>query len=170
MEIAVTAQAAETVYWFYALTSLTRILAYIPQFWLARRCAGGGANAAPMFIWGSATVSHFAAMLYALLVAGDVGFAAIGAGNMIGCVAIAWAACRRRTAGDEGRARKTIGRAASRMRSAVPVWPWRASTAPTTPPAVGRPAEAASPSRAGVLTKAVERAVRWRSQRLPAGA
>jgi len=170
MEIAVTAQAAEAVYWFYCLTSLMRILAYVPQFCLARRCAGGGANAVSMFIWGSATVSHLAATIYALLVAGDLGFAAIGAGNMIGCVAIAWAACRRRAASDTGRARQTTGRAASRMRSAVPAWPWQASTARTTPPAVGRLGEAASPSRAGVLTKAVERAVRWRSQRLPAGA
>jgi len=169
MEIAVTAQAAEAVYWFYALTSLTRIVAYMPQVWLTR-CRAGNANAMSMFIWGSATVSHFAAAIYALLVAGDLGFAVIGAGNMIGCIAIAWATCRRSTAGDIRGLGQPQGGAASRMRSAFPAWPWPASTARTTPPAADRPMEAASPSRAGVLTKAFERAVRWRSQRLPAGA
>ena len=95
MDFSSTTQAAEAIGWFYALSSASRIAAYAPQVALIRRCPEG-ARSVSLITWGSATLSHLAALAYGLLIVNDLGVAAIGAGNLIGCAAILGAARQRR--------------------------------------------------------------------------
>ena len=66
-----------------------------PQVALIRRCPDG-ARSVSLITWGSATLSHLAALAYGLLIVNDLGVAAIGAGNLIGSAAILGAARQRR--------------------------------------------------------------------------
>lgn len=123
MGIPMTAQAVEALYWFYAFTSLTRLLAYVPQVLLLTRSSEAAASAS-MLTWASSTVSHFAAATYAVLVVADFSVAAIAAGYMIGSAAVVRVAVRHTPA--------------SRTRSADLACRLRASTGRRAPLAGGR--------------------------------
>lgn len=155
MDIVISSEAAQAIGWFYAATSLVRVAAYAPQVWLVSRCIEG-ARSVSLLTWGSAALSHLAATLYGMLVAGDSCFTAIGIGNLAGSVAIVWIAGVQRTA--------------NRRRSAAPAYLWLASTRPTVPPAIAPAAAAPDPIRPADPTTAGGTAGRWQCQGLSAAA
>jgi len=155
MDIAVTTEAAQAIGWFYAATSLSRVLAYAPQVWLVWRCMDG-ARSVSMITWITSAASHFAATAYGVLVIDDICFTAIGVGNFVGSAAIVWAAW--------------VQRATIRRRSACPACPSPASTAPTAAPATVQAAVAPGPIRPADPTRTGGTAAHWQCPALPAAA
>jgi hypothetical protein len=160
MDIAISSEAAQAIGWFYAATSLMRVVAYAPQVWLVWRCAEG-ARSVSLMTWGSAALSHLAATVYGMVVVGDGCFTAIGIGNFVGSVAIVWVA---------GAQRARRPRLPSRRRSAAPAYPRLASTRQTAPLAVDPRAAAPGPIRPADPTTTGGTAAHWRCQGLSAAA
>ena len=57
MDIVITAEAVQAIGWFYAATSVLRVVAYAPQVWLVWRCVEG-ARSVSMITWITSAVSH----------------------------------------------------------------------------------------------------------------
>jgi len=155
MDIAISTEAAQAIGWFYAVTSLFRVVSYAPQVWLVWRCIEG-ARAVSMVTWTSAALSHLAATLYGMLVAGDYCFTAIGVGNFVGSAAVIWVAGRQH--------------AASRRRSAAPASLRTASTPQIAPPALVPLVAAPGPIRPADQTTSAGTARHWQCPELSAAA
>lgn len=149
MDMSITAQAAETIGWLYAITSALRVVAYAPQVVLVWRCVDG-ARSVSMLTWISSAVSHLAAAIYGVLVVADPCFTLIAVGNAVGSAAIVWVA--------------GVRRAASRRRSAGQACRLSASKGPTALPAPALPAAGASPSRQAASTTASGMPAHWQDR------
>lgn len=155
MDIVITAEAVQAIGWFYAATSVLRVVAYAPQVWLVWRCVEG-ARSVSMITWITSAVSHLAATIYGLGVVYDFCFVAVGVGNFVGSVAVVWVACAQR--------------GASRRRSACPACPPPASTARKVPLAVVPRQAAADPNRPANPPTTPGTAVHWQFRALPEAA
>lgn len=89
--------------WLYLLTNAARVVTYLPQIH-AVRTSTDGARAISLLTWGSWTVSHVAALAYALAVVNDVALAVISGINLAGCGIITAVALQRRLAWRRGAA------------------------------------------------------------------
>lgn len=76
--------ALVAVGWFYLVTNSARIITYVPQILAVWRCRDG-APSISLLTWGSWVVSHFAAVLYGLVVVPDAFFVAMSSINLICC-------------------------------------------------------------------------------------
>ncbi len=81
--------------WLYLLTNATRVVTYLPQIFVVWRCTDG-ARSVSVLTWGSWVVSQATAMLYGILVLGDLPFVAISLINFLGCGCVTVIALRRR--------------------------------------------------------------------------
>lgn len=90
-----TAPLHSLVAWAYLLANGARIVAYLPQIRAVWRCRDGAASIS-LLSWSTWTLSHVAALLYALLVLRDLPFLLVTSLNLAGCGAVTWIALRRR--------------------------------------------------------------------------
>jgi hypothetical protein len=77
----------ELVSWIFFATNAARILAYLPQLRSAWNCENGAASVNRL-TWGYFSVAHLSGVLYALVVARDVGMAVVFLGNFAACLSL----------------------------------------------------------------------------------
>jgi uncharacterized protein with PQ loop repeat len=86
---------AAAIAWFYLVTNSARLITYVPQIVAVWRCRDG-ARSISLLTWGSWTVSHFAAILYGIVVVPDLFFVCVSLVNLLSCMVVTAIAARRR--------------------------------------------------------------------------
>jgi uncharacterized protein with PQ loop repeat len=86
---------AAVVAWFYLITNSARLITYVPQIVAVWRCRDG-ARSISLLTWGSWTVSHFAAILYGIVVVPDLFFVCVSLVNLLSCAVVTAIVVRRR--------------------------------------------------------------------------
>jgi uncharacterized protein with PQ loop repeat len=86
---------AGAIAWFYLATNSARLITYVPQIIAVWRCRDG-ARSISLLTWGSWTVSHFAAILYGIVVVPDLFFVCVSLVNLLSCAVVTAIAAQRR--------------------------------------------------------------------------
>lgn len=89
------AACAAVIAWFYLATNSARLITYVPQIVAVWRCRDG-ARSISLLTWGSWTVSHFAAILYGIVVVPDLFFVCVSLVNLVSCAVVTAIAAQRR--------------------------------------------------------------------------